>query len=488
MTTTAVSFKKIVFVCVMMIACLFSFTACTTNTAFTENPSASDIVEGNGTLAVTYGDYVYYTNGFTGYEDVKDTNKEGNITYSGLYRTKLVNGQAVETETDVDDEGKVIFDETKSINDTDILVSKVCGFEYMGLYIFGDYIYYTTPNNLKGGDLSVRTDLIDFCRTKLDRSSGQELLYTTTNSGSAVTYNMYEKDGVVYQIIMDGRSSSDTSKMVVNTIKNTGISTFTTDSDWKVTSYAETKYTTSAETVNDLDKDLYFTYQTDDITTYTVLAKLELGTTNVTTILNDNSSTIVLEGSRGGRLYYTKSTINPASEGAYLFYNNMNTADFFAGEGQLTTNAYTNYIVYNSGIGVGALVYDSSNTSVYRVTASGNPVQVLSGTSITNFIGIYGNYFYYLSSSNIYRVNFVTLGTAENLTSDDGTISASEANYVSIAGDKMFYLKQYSNDDNTAYYVHMKNFSIVDADTNAYYDHFVGKLAEIDYVTEDTTE
>ncbi|MBR7091133.1 MAG: hypothetical protein IKC79_01610, partial [Clostridia bacterium] len=202
--TKTMSFTRIISVVVLMLACLFAFTGCNGLSAFTENPATSDVVEGNGTLAVTKGDYVYYTNGYMGYADVGETNKLGNITHTALYRTKLVEGRVVEKEPELDEEGEEIFDKTQAIQHTDVLVSKVCGFEYSGLYIFGDYIYYTTPNNQKNKELEVCTDLVDFCRTKIDRSSGQEVLYTSTNPGSAVDYTMYEKNGIIYLIILDG--------------------------------------------------------------------------------------------------------------------------------------------------------------------------------------------------------------------------------------------------------------------------------------------
>ena len=486
--TATISFKRVLLVCVLMLACIFCFAACNGKT-FTDNPESDDLVQGNGGMAVTKGDYVYYVNGFTSYEDVGETNHDGNITYAGLYRTKLVNGEVVENEPEYDDDGNEIFDETQGIQYTDLLVSKVCGFEYMGIYIFGDYIYYTTPNNQKAGDLTVRSDLIDFCRTKLDRSSGQEVLYTTTNPGDSVSYSMYELDGVVYQIIMDGTSSTDTSKIVINTINNNRVSRFTTSDEMKVTSYAETNYTASNQQIADLDKDVYFTYTNDDISGYTALAKLELGSNTITTLINDNNSTFSLLGSVGGNLYYTKSTSTaPGSTGAYLYYNSLKSTNFFDSEYKLTANAYNQYILYTEGLGVGSLVYDSTNNILYKKTGNSGLTQVMSGTTISSVIGIYGNYLYFISSSNVYRIDFVNGGTATSLTANDGTINSESGDYVAIVGNMMFYLKQYSNDNSTAYYLHMKNFNITDPDTGAYYDHFIGVLAEADYLVDESAE
>ena len=176
------SLKSIIGISLLIIACFFSFmfVGCSKSTKFSENPASDALVIGNGSLAVTKGQYLYFVNGYTSYQEVGNTNKEGKITYSGLYRIKLdENNNPVKVEAKQDKDGNEIFDGSRSLKDVDILASKVVGFEYMGIYIFGDYIYYASPNNEVDSNLEATTKYIDFFRRKLDRSGSAEKIYTT---------------------------------------------------------------------------------------------------------------------------------------------------------------------------------------------------------------------------------------------------------------------------------------------------------------------
>ena len=480
--TKTISFTRIIAVLVLMFACLFSFTGCNGLPAFTDNPASTDVVEGNGTLAVTKGDYVYYTNGYKGYADVGETNKLGNITYSALYRTKLVNGKVVENEKELDEDGEEIFDKTQGIQHTDILVSKVCGFEYSALYIFGDYIYYTTPNNQKNKELQVCTDLIDFCRTRIDRSSGQELLYTTTNPGSTVDFTMYELDGTVYLVVMDGNSGSEQSSIVVKSFGQAN-NTFTTNvEDYKVTSFAKATYTSSEQVVNQAENDVYFTYTKSDYIDTSALAKINVTTGEVTDLAYENGVSYTLKTSVGGKIYYTKSTTS--TESAYIYYNTLGS-NFGSSEQQLTYNDYTQFIPYSQNLGTGVIMYDSDTKTLYKKTTNdASAVQLAENVTITSFIGVQGNIVYYIADGAVCACDYVNATAPKNLTGSLGTTKIESARNVSIIGTKVFYLKEYSNGESTAFYMHINDSSILDDETDANYDHFIGVLAEADYLNE----
>lgn len=480
--TKTISITRIFAVLVLMLACLLAFTGCNNLPAFTDNPSSTDVVEGNGTLAVTKGDYVYYTNGYKAYADVGETNKLGNITYSALYRTKLVDDKVVENEPELDEDGEEIFDETQGIQHTDILVSKVCGFEYSSLYIFGDYIYYTTPNNQKNKELQVCTDLVDFCRTRIDRSSGQELLYTTTNPGSSVDYTMYELDGTVYLIIMDGASGTTTSTIVVKSFGQNN-NTFTTDAEeYTVTSFAKATYTSSEQVVNPAESNVYFTYTKSDYIDTSTLAKIDVTTGEVTDLAYENGTTYTLKSSVGGKIYYTKGSTSTAA--AYIYYNSLGT-NFGSTEQQLTYNDYTQFIPYSQNLGTGVIMYDGDTNTLYKKSNTDSSAILLAeNVTVTNFVNVQGNIVYYIAGGALYSCNFVTMDTPTNLTSSLGTIKLESAHNISVVGTKVFYLKEYTNADNTAYYMHMNDSAMLNDEGDANYDHFIGVLDEKDYLTE----
>ena len=70
-------------------------------------------------------------------------------------------------------------DEEGALVNINILVPKVVGFENGGFYIFDNYIYYASPTILKDRTGTVRFDLVDFYRTKLD-GTGVKTLYATS--------------------------------------------------------------------------------------------------------------------------------------------------------------------------------------------------------------------------------------------------------------------------------------------------------------------
>ena len=481
--TKTMSFTRIIAVFVLMFACLFAFAGCNNLPAFTDNPKPTDTVEGNGTLAVTKGDYVYYTNGFMGYADVGETNKLGNITHTALYRTKLEDNRVVENQPQLDDEGEEIFDKTQGIQHTDVLVSKVCGFEYSALYIFGDYIYYTTPNNQKNKELEVCTDLIDFCRTRIDRSSGQEVLYTTTNPGSAVDFTMYELDGTVYLIVLDGSAGNESSSIFVRTFGKQN-KTFTTSDDLNITSFAKATYTSSDQMVSATESDVYFTYTKGTFVDTNTLAKMDLSNGEVTDLAFENGVSYTLQSIVSGKLYYTKATTS--TEGAYIYYNTLG-ASFASTESKLTANDYAEYVPYSHNVGTGVIVYDSDSKCIYKKsTTDVSAILLVSDVTVTSFVGVQGNNVYYIADNNVYCYNYINAGSATSLTADLGSIKIESARNISIIGDKVFYLKEYSNGDNTAHYLHMTNSSIIDDETDKPYDHFLGELAEVDYLDEPT--
>lgn len=183
-------FRKIL-VCVCLCVTAFALASCGAS-GLGSMPKTGDKVVGNGGLAVTKGEYVYFVDSYIAYSELgKNDNKQGEVKTNALYRTKLKDGKL-----DVDKKG--------NLNSYDLVVSKVVGTENTGIYIFDDYIYYGTPNMKNDRDGKLRTDLIEFCRAKLD-GTNIEVLYTTEQYTTGATYGYYKIGGSVYLIVFDGK-------------------------------------------------------------------------------------------------------------------------------------------------------------------------------------------------------------------------------------------------------------------------------------------
>ena len=80
-------------------------------------------------------------------------------------------------------------------------MTKISGFEQGGLYIFGEYIYFTTPCTQKNTEGEIANDLLVFKRIKLDKSSDVQTIYTTKAAGDKVQYMYYSEDNVVFLLV-----------------------------------------------------------------------------------------------------------------------------------------------------------------------------------------------------------------------------------------------------------------------------------------------
>ena len=466
--------KNIVLALMLVFSVVFGFAACGTNTGFNDGPKTTDVVVGNGTSAVVYGDYVYYTNGYTSYKDVAETNVYGKVSYAAVYRTKLVDGKVVENEKKLDEEGNEVFDKTQGIQNTGILVSKVCGFEKQQLYIFDNYLYYTTPGNQVAKDGTIQSDRVDFCRIKIDGHSRGEKLFTSDATVDNITYYMYKYSNNVYLVVLDGNVLK-----IAECTKN-GFGLKVLDSKYVVSSVAKTRYTRSDQTVAALDDSVYFTYTDDDTITGNVLAKYELASKKISTVGILNDSTYTLLNSIGGRLYYNKQQLSGAgTAGAYLYYNTLSGARFDESEYKLSNNAYSSSSIFVSNSdSIGAFINDGTN--IYKFLSDGSKTKIVDGNATV--VAQNGDLLFYTLNNTLSCIDLTTLETTEllSLSDNDGVKNSLSV----VSKDTVFYLKEYTNAQGTSYYMHMQNSSIQTDDGS--YDHFIGVLEEKDYLDEPT--
>ena len=136
------------------------------------------------------------------------------------------------------------------------------------------------------------------------------------------------------------------------------------------------------------------------------------------------------------------------------------------------------------------IVNDSTNKEIAVVDNNGNYTKIDSVTG--TIIATSGNYVYYTDDSNnaIKRADFTKFAnfkegeetpTCETLV--DSNVKTGSSNYVSVCGEKIFYLKN-SEKESGHYYLNMIDVGSVDAETSKYYEHFVGVLETEDYDTQ----
>ncbi len=475
--TTSKSIKTIALCALMLLVVMFGFAACGGLSRLTDNPDTNDVVTGNGGIAVQKGDYLYFTNGYINTADVGDTNEYGNIDVSAIYRVKFTDGRVVEKNVEYNDEGVKKVDKTQALNDIEIIVPKVAGFEYSDLYIFGDYIYYTTPNHLKDREQTVLSNQLNFYRTRLDRSGGNELLYTSLADNTSVSMTMYAIDGVVYQVILDDQTLTIISIDENNRVTKTEVSDTVNDASMP-------KYANSTDTINAIDYKIYYTEPMENDGVGSVLKAFDLTTGESTTIYNNYGETYVVIGTRGNYLYFTLATQDNPGSSAYIwavengnFNNKVQISDRPVSDSGIT--AYTLPSQENK---LSILYTDGTNT--YYKRAGADAIVVANSDILTNVVAVQGDTIYYIANSTLNSLVYTSAGNTakSSLIPTSDTPKSDIAKNFDVDGSRVFYFVQYTEN----YYMHYADSKVTDLDTNeAPYSHFIGSLIEADYLNVD---
>ncbi len=214
----------------VVFACSFALAGCSGDHYSKVNVSGSQdtryAVTSNGGSAVQYGNYVYFINGTRGFDDDNAKNNVfGSVVKGGLYRAEL-NG--VKTESDQGNRFKitadsetgsklvgtaaVTFDNKKTLDaSVQNIAPKTIGTSGYhnggGVYIFGNYVYYASPDNTKNKQGETTYKRTSFFREKLDGSETIKI-YTTDAETSDKAYGFYKFDGAVYLVTEDERDGN----------------------------------------------------------------------------------------------------------------------------------------------------------------------------------------------------------------------------------------------------------------------------------------
>lgn len=186
------SFKKSIILFVALLVCaIFVFAACTPSNKFTPvTKPESATAEGNGGIAVRYGDYIYYVNGYqssyaaaNGYTNDIRTGSVVRIKIADLEKVIKINLADTTSTKRTDAITKVIAGKPEEITTEALknLVQGIGGAETVvpnfyyngnttdtslnGIYIFNDRIYLTTPNNesdINGNYLNSQLVLVSY--------------------------------------------------------------------------------------------------------------------------------------------------------------------------------------------------------------------------------------------------------------------------------------------------------------------------------------
>ena len=423
----------------------------------------SDVVASNGGMAVVYGNYLYFVNGYAG---ETASNTFGEVVKGAVCRVALTNGVP-------SGEAQVIV--PKNVYGTDKT--------YGGIYIVDDYIYYATTSTELDGDGNPKTSQSVIMRTKVD---GTDTSVIAEFSDHTVVFKVVE------------------GKLVY--IRNSAIfSVDINNSKFPETTVAEnilTDYIFGEEY-------LFFMNYAEDSTTDYIVKVYPLGGGEVKTILDaeklgspDTNYTFALlsaiDEGENIRLFYSKTDdgVNTPETGVYSYlYSKDDFAFDKTKEARYTLNstgttnlAYTDF--YKAGdyyLGLSSGKLDAFNADGTRVPGSDGIESLnISGTVTVFDVETTSDavYLWYLKDSVYYRIRILAKeGEGYKFVEDNAyKIFSASCDSSYLAPEKIGSVVYYFNSDisNNAYYYVIPEETTSETDTAK--GKILGLITEADIV------
>lgn len=398
------------FLClVLALAVVLSLTACNgTNGWKSSVTNYEGEVSSNGGFAVVKGDYVYYINGV---ESNSATNDFGTPVKGALLRTKVADLGTENASSEVVIPKLVFTNATDGSN---------------GFYIFGDYVYYTSPSTSKDKTGAVQYSNLEYLRTKLD---GTKTTVITTTTNLTTPFRYVEADGNVYLVIYTTNDDGDNVLVSYDASKEDTI----VKTSGKVSSYLFSD--------NNAESACYYVaYAHDDVLdkdeSFQNLVKFNFNGDDEVTVLEGSDgtqgATYALIKDTGSALYFSKTYVDTTviSTTKYYVANNYDFAsDKIIYLSETTTNssnvfATTSYfkspdciVYYDSTLGFLKYDYtDKDNNETYGVTYLVKDKKVLAELTNLSLSYYTDDYCYMTDSSNYYyRVNLSKLLASESV-------------------------------------------------------------------------
>lgn len=417
--------------CLCFVACGLVFVGCGKEPEIVLNggPAYEDKIYGNGGMVVTKGDYIYFTESYIKSSSIESstTIDVNNITETGIYRAKL--------STKIEGEGDKAK-EVPALENVELMVSKIAGFENAGLYIFKDKLYFATPTTAQDST-GVRYDLVTFYSCNLDGSNLTKFYQTEEFSSGKFSMTMIDQQ--VYLMVYTGTevvivSEDGTANKVASDV--TGV-----------------LFPTRVNIINNEENPMInetFVYYTVDkeqegsVETGNILYKANIKTGKVTELLNEERISVSLIQIESNRIFYVKNTVY-GSASTYAYYSNTLGENFLNSEtkhSNLGTTSTTNLI--NLGVHNGknlGFAYINSNKKLVTKNFDGTDGDVLV-EDISKILTVRNGYLYYTYSSKFYRISLVDAdATKEELSKKSPSLTI-KTDYFDIDEDFFYFFAE----------------------------------------------
>lgn len=387
--------KLFLLVVTVLLASAFTLMGCASSSSgLKTNPALTDAVINNGGITVQKGDYLYFMNGYTATENlVAGDNDWGDTSiYGAIYRTKL------------NADNSVSYDADGFLTCVELVVPKIAGYKNSSFYVYGNYIYYSSPNNNKDRYGNSLTTLTDYFRVDINGTNNQKLYTSTTENLTASDWAIYVTGSTHYLVVKD-----DTKLVSVKASDKIGGAVTMANNVSSVAFYgSDTFYNNERAVADKYTNYIYYTRSTSDsdnlpsTITGNILARVKVNTSTEEIVYSANSHTYELKALKNNSIYFTKSDSNNSITD--LWFRSAITA--LNQPIQLTYASYDNvYILDSNTQQIGNYLLAVADSTLYLLNGANEPTALI-GNDIT-IMAVYGDSVIYSYQNNLYRMNNV---------------------------------------------------------------------------------
>ncbi len=424
-------FTKIL-VCLILIVFTLGLAACgrSNNDNFTYPTSQLETV-GNGGMAVRKGDYLYFVNGYISSADMETQN--ASYTVGALMIAKL------------DQSGNIILNEDDLLDDEyyRTMSDRLCGFEATGLYIFGDYLYFTSPcQENESGDEVWAQNRVDFYRIRLDRSGDVERLYQSEVEHSNLEYEYYYNGSNVYLLVYEKEANLDNSDITNRLLRIDANSKDVQTIDTNVSSVVMSD--TNNEFISNAYEKIFYVQdnsESEDADYAYVLKRYDIVNNNSTDFRTSNDDMTALFVTNN-YVYITDNT----NSRSIMMRASLSGNSGFERSGPINTSLYSTLVMTPEGNCIVG-IRSESTTIEFFIYGDDTASCVIedseeSVTSVT-FIGFANGYVVYYDNNNAIKMvsyaNVMSNSNAEVITV--ATLSDINTSYFDLDGEYLYFYK-----------------------------------------------
>ncbi|MDE5601590.1 MAG: hypothetical protein K2J16_03735 [Clostridia bacterium] len=413
-------------------------------------------VESNGGYAVKQGKYLYYINGYEG----SDANNEwGKPTLQNIVRAELNEDGTVKNETTKVVVPKSIFNVSSST----------------GFAIFGEWIYYATPNYDKDKYGVASTTNTDFMRTKIDGSVTQRLGVINSRSAEYLFFPTrvlyYTSNTISYFDFSDLQTKKSTDS--TDNSKKGDLATGVTSVKWKYgcDDIFYTQNATGTESYKNYNMLKAVKYDGTNertlATQNTFLATGESAELNPQKVFKYTLQDMFVEADGKATLYYTMTYYIDSKDTTYGLF--CAKADDFKGTHKCL-NTIGSTTLFPLGYAEGALAYNKDNVYCwYNGENAEDPLQVTTTSQTVWYVK--DGYAYVTANSGaktLYKITYNKKVNNQTPIMEEGMkVDGLKLDFI---GDNLFFFA--TDDENYTHVVNVKTFNKDEKDAKSTYIGF----------------